>query len=105
MIHPMLDFPIAGVIWYQGESNAYPGQDYEYRDLFKTMITDWRDKGNVGDFPFLWAQRANYMDADEQPGGGNRAGRRDSQTAARELRAAGQGGGTALGGPSGLAPA
>ena len=104
MIHPMLDFPIAGVIWYQGESNAYPGQDYEYRDLFKTMITDWRDKWNVGDFPFLWAQLANYMDADEQPAESNWAVLRESQTAALELPATGQAVITDIGDPNDIHP-
>ena len=27
MIHPLLDFPVAGVIWYQGESNANTVED------------------------------------------------------------------------------
>ena len=43
MIHPLLGFPIKGVIWYQGESNANNmEQATEYRRLFSTLITSWR---------------------------------------------------------------
>ena len=38
MIYPILNFPIKGVIWYQGESNA-SGQDAkDYHHLFKTCL-------------------------------------------------------------------
>ena len=104
MIYPMLDFPIAGAIWYQGESNAYPGQDYEYRDLFMAMITDWRARWGVGDFPFLWSQLANYMAADEQPAESNWAVVRESQTAALELPATGQAVITDIGDPDDIHP-
>ncbi len=97
MIHPLLRFPIAGAIWYQGESNAYPEQAYEYRDLFKTMISDWRARWNSGqqdgrpqDFPFLWVQLANYMAPAEEPGESDWAMLRESQTAALELPNTGQ---------------
>lgn len=58
MIAPLLNYPIKGAIWYQGESNA--GKAYEYRTLFATMIKDWRARWNVGDFPFLLVQLAPY---------------------------------------------
>ena len=46
---PLLPFAIKGAIWYQGESNAPRG--FQYRDLFPTMITAWRDAWGQGDFP------------------------------------------------------
>lgn len=97
MIHPLLQFPIAGAIWYQGESNAYPEQAYEYRDLFKTMISDWRARWNSGrsdgaprDFPFLWVQLANYMAPSDEPGESDWAMLRESQAAALEMPNTGQ---------------
>jgi sialate O-acetylesterase len=58
MIHPLLNYPIKGAIWYQGESNA--GKAYEYRTLFPTMIKDWRDRWHMGNFTFLCVQLAPF---------------------------------------------
>ena len=58
MISPLLDLGIAGVIWYQGESNGHRGVDY--RQLFPTMISEWRIQFRQGYFPFLFVQLANF---------------------------------------------
>jgi sialate O-acetylesterase len=83
MIHPLLPFPIRGVIWYQGESNANAGDEdaFVYRDLFPAMIEDWRARWGVGDFPFLWVQLANFMAPDAQPAESGWALLRESQSA------------------------
>lgn len=81
MIHPILDYPIKGAIWYQGESNAGPEDAYEYRTLFADMIQDWRVRWNVGDFPFLYVQLANFMAPDDQPKESSWAVLRESQSA------------------------
>lgn len=65
MIHPYIQFAIKGAIWYQGESNA--DRAYQYRELFPTMIKDWRQKWGQGDFPFYFVQLANFMQVDQQP--------------------------------------
>lgn len=77
MIHPFIQFAIKGVIWYQGESNA--DRAHQYRTLFPAMITDWRKKWNIGDFPFYFVQLANYMKTAELPGVSNWAELRDAQ--------------------------
>lgn len=61
MIHPLLDFPVKGILWYQGESNARPGDNEAYAEQFKTMIRDWRTRFGLGDIPFYWVQLANFM--------------------------------------------
>ncbi len=86
MIHPLLPFPIKGVLWYQGESNA--GNDQEalaYEDLFKTLITSWRTLWNQGDFPFLYVQLANFMEPQPQPSESSWAILRESQSKALAL--------------------
>lgn len=56
-IEPMLPLPVKGMIWYQGESNA---QDsicvYEYRELFRLMVEDYRKKWRQPGLPVYWVQ-------------------------------------------------
>jgi len=86
MVHPLLPYPIKGALWYQGESNAYPGAAFEYRTQFANMITDWRKRWGVGAFPFLWVQLANYMAVDTAPNPNSAwAMLRESQTATLAL--------------------
>jgi len=77
MIAPLISFPIKGAIWYQGESNA--AQAYQYRTHFRLLINDWRAKWNIGDFPFLWVQLANYMSSVDQPAESEWAELREAQ--------------------------
>jgi sialate O-acetylesterase len=77
MIAPLLNYPLKGVIWYQGEANT--SKALEYRELFPTLIRDWRSKWNQGDFPFLFAQLPNFMKVQEQPSESNWALLRESQ--------------------------
>ena len=58
MVFPLLNLNIAGVIWYQGESNG--NQGITYRQLFPAMISDWRIRFRQGYFPFLLVQLANF---------------------------------------------
>lgn len=68
MIHPILRYPIKGVIWYQGESNADNLEDaLNYSELFQTQIQGWRDLWNEGDFPFIWVQLPNYGQSYSEP--------------------------------------
>ncbi|MGC3943969.1 MAG: sialate O-acetylesterase [Chryseolinea sp.] len=58
MLNPLLPARIAGVLWYQGESNA--GRAYQYRTAFPLMINDWRAHWKEGDFPFYFVQLASF---------------------------------------------
>ena len=57
MIHPLINFSIAGAIWYQGESNVEASNTYQ--KLFTKMIGAWR-KGWQKEFPFYFVQIAPY---------------------------------------------
>ena len=60
MIHPVIRFPIAGAIWYQGESNA--GRAKQYETSFPLMITDWRKQWKDS-FPFYFVHLKKYYPA------------------------------------------
>ncbi len=77
MIAPLIPFGIRGAIWYQGESNA--DRAYQYRELFPTMIEDWRRKWGGGRFPFLFVQLANFMATKPEPAESARAELREAQ--------------------------
>lgn len=64
MIHPLLNYNIKGVIWYQGEANR--GDYMHYADLLKAMVGSWRSDFGVGDFPFYYVQIAPYSYGNSQ---------------------------------------
>jgi sialate O-acetylesterase len=57
MIYPILQFRIAGVLWYQGEANTI--NSYAYNKMLSGLIESWRS-GWGYDFPFYFAQIAPY---------------------------------------------
>ncbi|WP_153798593.1 sialate O-acetylesterase [Foetidibacter luteolus] len=83
MINPLIPYGIKGFIWYQGESNA--GAAYNYRKLFPMLITDWRQRWQQGNLPFLFAQLANYMKTKPLPSESEWAELREAQTLALSL--------------------
>ncbi|MBP6237973.1 MAG: hypothetical protein KA270_07165 [Saprospiraceae bacterium] len=77
MIAPIIHYPIKGVLWYQGESNA--GRAYEYRKSFPLMINDWRKKWK-DDFPFYFVQLSSYGANQNSNDGSYWAELREAQT-------------------------
>lgn len=53
-IRSLEQFPIKGVIWYQGESNAHNREAHE--KLFKLLVESWRKNWNDADLPFYFVQ-------------------------------------------------
>ena len=50
-------FPVAGVLWYQGETNAIGDERVaEYPALFATLVADWRERWRNPGLPFYFAQ-------------------------------------------------
>ncbi|WP_299552350.1 sialate O-acetylesterase [Seonamhaeicola sp.] len=89
MVHPLTKFPIKGVLWYQGESNANTiDEASEYEHLFTELINNWRYQWHQGDFPFIFVQLASFGDTGVTPN--NWAILRDSQSKALKLKNVGQ---------------
>ena len=53
-ILPLQRYPIKGVIWYQGESNAH-NKD-AHAKLFNLLVDGWRQNWNNPDMPFYFVQ-------------------------------------------------
>ncbi len=75
MIAPITTMQIAGIVWYQGESNV--GREDEYSKLFKILAKSWREKfGN--DSPIYLVELAGFL-KDDDPDGPNWMRFRDMQ--------------------------
>lgn len=85
MIHPLPPFPIKGVIWYQGESNATDSGAVVYRDQFKALIEQWRRDWNAPALPFVWVQLASFGIGEDKGDDSPWALLRESQSAALSL--------------------
>lgn len=53
-IRPLSAFPIAGVIWYQGESNAHNTELHE--KYFSMLVDSWRKNWHEPSLPFIYTQ-------------------------------------------------
>ena len=53
-ILPLQQYPIKGVLWYQGESNAHNKDAHE--KLFKLLVQSWRKNWNNEHMPFYFVQ-------------------------------------------------
>jgi sialate O-acetylesterase len=65
MITPLLPFPIRGVIWYQGESNAL--RAFLYRRQLTAMIHGWRKGWREPEADFLIVQLPNHGSIPNEP--------------------------------------
>jgi sialate O-acetylesterase len=84
LVAPLQGLSVRGVLWYQGETNAWRAA--AYADGFKRLIQDWRGQFGDPELPFLFVQLAAFMPlADNRPGAGTWAEMRESQAAALAL--------------------
>jgi hypothetical protein len=61
MIHPLVGYGIRGAIWYQGERNSKTiAEGSLYFDRLSTLVYDWRNRWNIGDFPFIAVQLPDF---------------------------------------------
>lgn len=58
MLEPLIGLPLAGCIWYQGESNA--SDPAGYAELFPAMIQAWRRQLGIAQLPFYFVQLTSF---------------------------------------------
>ncbi|MCE9587249.1 MAG: sialate O-acetylesterase [Verrucomicrobia bacterium] len=59
LIHPLIPYGIAGIIWYQGESDEGSAA-LQYRRILPRMIRDWRERWGEGPIPFYFVSQAGF---------------------------------------------
>lgn len=59
MIYPLRNYPISGVLWYQGESNT--SRPREYQPLLENLMENWRLIWKNETMPFFIVQLPNFM--------------------------------------------
>ncbi len=77
MIAPLIDYPIKGFVWYQGEANT--SRAAEYARLQPALINDWRTKWRQPSAPFLYVQLPGFMDMNYLPSESQWAQLREAQ--------------------------
>ncbi len=88
VISPLIPYGLAGVIWYQGESNT--GRAYQYRIAFPLLIDDWRQKWQRPDLPFYFCQLPGSGPKQTAPGRSEWAELREAQSMALKSPDTGQ---------------
>ncbi len=59
MTAPCHNFPIGGIIWYQGESNC--GEPQNYTELTRAMVEGYRKLWQDPEIPFWYVQLPNFL--------------------------------------------
>ena len=77
MVHPYVGFPVAGFLWYQGESDR---EVKNYEALFTELISSWRNDWKDPSLPFYFVQIAPFdYQKHNRIEGGDPAGLREAQ--------------------------
>lgn len=83
MLNPLVGYGLRGCLWYQGEANVDAPD--RYVDLFPALVADWRQRWEMGDFPFYYAQIAPYNYNKGEGKGKNSAYLREAQLKCLDL--------------------
>lgn len=82
MIAPLAGYPVAGAVWYQGESNV--GRREVYAAMLKAMIADWRETLGDAGMPFHIVELADFLHPSDKGGRAAWAEMRRQQAKAAE---------------------
>lgn len=61
LIEPLVPFPIKGILWYQGESNAMVEDQKTYPLKFELLLNTWRNLFKDANLPFYYVQISPYL--------------------------------------------
>ena len=59
MTAPCHNYPVAGVLWYQGESNTH--EPWDYLELTRRQVAGYRKCWNDPDLPYIFVQLPNFV--------------------------------------------
>lgn len=82
VLAPLAPYTVAGVVWYQGESNT--GRSSLYRQQLTQLMGSWRGLWGDSQLPFVVCQLANYMQPSATPQESGWAELREGQRLAAE---------------------
>lgn len=103
MINPLISYSFQGVLWYQGETNAWRAQ--QYKKAFPLLINDWRKKWGQGNFPFYFVQLSSFNETNGNSNNGSMwAELREIQTQTLKLPNTGMCVTTDIGNPNDIHP-
>ena len=60
MIQPLAPFALRGFLWYQGETNCFKNETFEYTDKMQAMIRTWRSIWQDEELSFYYVQIAPF---------------------------------------------
>jgi sialate O-acetylesterase len=60
MVAPLAPYPLRGILWYQGETNAHWGPPAEYSQTFPLLIRAWRTAWQNPGLHALFVQLPNF---------------------------------------------
>jgi len=67
MIAPFFFYPVKGVLWYQGETNTFIPQCYDYEAKLYHLVRSWRRSWKDEQLPFYIVQLPNYGEQVDVP--------------------------------------
>ena len=77
MLLPLAPYTLAGVVWYQGESNI--GRAERYERQLRSLMSSWRGTFRQPELPFVVVQLPDYMAPSATPQESSWARLRESQ--------------------------
>lgn len=69
MIQPLAPFAMQGFLWYQGETNCFKKETFEYTEKMQALIHTWRTIWGDQEMPFYYVQIApfKYSGSEQEP--------------------------------------